>query len=134
MNTSKSGLESYTYTDNMDLNGTVYFRLMMTNRDGSSKYSNVIMLKSGEVSSNELTLMQNPVSNTLNFTYNTPKPGTYIVTIYNAAGLKLFASKINCQPGVNSVSLPIDSKMAKGVYIMEVSGNTERAVKQILKN
>lgn len=134
MNTSKAGLESYTYTDNMDLNGTVYYRLMMTNRDGSSKYSNIIMLKAGEVASNELTLMQNPVSNTLNFTYNTPKTGTYTVTIYNAAGLKLFASKINCQPGVNSVSLPIDAKMAKGVYIMEVSGNTERAVKQILKN
>ena len=133
MNTAKAGMESYTYTDVNDLNGAAYYRLKMSNKDGSEKFSNVIMLKAGDASSNSLTLMQNPVTNSVNFTYNAPKPGTYSVSIYNTAGLKLFASKINCQSGVNSVSLPIDAKMASGVYVMEVSGNAERAVKQILK-
>jgi hypothetical protein len=132
MNTNKQGAESYSYID-ANFNGTTYYRLKIVNKSGSISYSRTIVLKDGESKANNLVITQNPVASSLNFNYTANAAGSYIINLYNAAGIKVYTSQITMQKGFNVSSISVDSRIVPGAYIVEISNNAERSVAKIVK-
>jgi hypothetical protein len=132
--TNKVGAESYNFTDGKELDAVTYYKLKIENKDGSTSYSNVIILKSAnEKATTGITIFKNPVESTLTFSYNATAAAQGQVSIYNTLGVKVYSSRIATQKGMNAVSLNLDSQMASGTYILEVVNGTERAVTRMIK-
>ncbi|HET7897331.1 MAG TPA: Ig-like domain-containing protein, partial [Flavisolibacter sp.] len=94
MNTGKSGAETYNFAD-ASQNGAVYYRLKVVNKSAAFFYSRTIALQqAGEAKASNLTLLQNPVTSTLNFSYQSVSNSTGVVNIYNMSGVKVASSQL----------------------------------------
>jgi methionine-rich copper-binding protein CopC len=68
----------------------------------------------------KITLLQNPVTSTLSFTYTSTQNETIEVTVYNMAGIRLQSQKLQATNRPNVLTIPLDGKTAKGQYILSV--------------
>ncbi|MER3470518.1 MAG: hypothetical protein C4330_04090 [Chitinophagaceae bacterium] len=133
MNTAKQGSETYSYTD-ASFSGTTYYRLKAINKTGSYTYSRTIVLKAnGYSKQNNLLLTQNPVVSSLNFNYTATASGSYIINLYNTAGVKVYTSQVTMQKGLNASSLSFDNRIAPGAYIIEVSNGSDHSTAKLIK-
>lgn len=131
----KVGAESYTFADSHELDAVTYYKLKIVNKDGSVSYSNIIALKSAAPESRSaLTILQNPVTSTLNFNYTSSTATQSTVTIYSTTGVKVYSSRLNSSKGTSTVSLNLDSHLAAGTYLLEVANGVERSVARMVKN
>ena len=132
--TEKQGRETYTYDGPSKLESNISYRMKLVNKDGSSSYSKVLAFSmQNDQKKNSLEMLQNPIYNTLSFTYHATGNGVYKVALYTPAGVKVFAKPVSMQQGSNTVSLSIDCSLPVGSYVMEVTGTTERITTMIIK-
>ena len=130
----KAGAESYSFSDAAELGATTFYQLKIVNKNGSIAYSNIITLKSTAAKrATSLTILQNPVAATLNFSYAATAGGQTNVAIYTTSGVKVYSSRISSLKGTNAVSLPLDRHFAPGTYILELSNGTDRNVAKMVK-
>lgn len=131
---SKSGAESYQFIEKTQAEGTIFYQLSMVNKDGSVSLSHVIRLQeTSTAEGNTLHLLKNPVESTLRFTFTSPNAEANNVALYNMAGVKVFSTRINSHQGINTVSLNLDSRVVTGMYVLEVSGATQRRTTKLVK-
>lgn len=130
---SRSGLENYSFTDNLELSTTTYYKLKIVSKENRINYSNTIALKNAKVSATKLMLLGNPVAASLDFVYNASVSAPCKVSIYTMAGAKLLATQFNSQKGNNVLSLQLNQKLAAGTYLLEISNEKERSVVRFLK-
>ncbi len=124
---AKVGTETYTYTESAKLEGGAYFRIKIINKDNSISYSKVVYLKNTNgTTTEEITLLQNPIQSALAFSFNATESAPAKVNLYNMAGVKVYSFNIAIQKGTNTIVEPVDNKIAKGTYILEVSSTTQR--------
>jgi hypothetical protein len=132
--TSKVGAESYVFSENIALAGGAYYRIKVVNKDDSRAYTKFISLKNdGKTLASAITLMLNPVQTTLSFQFVASVSEDAIVSIYNVTGVKVQTFTIKMQKGVNSILHPLDSRIGRGTYILEVSSNTQRSAIKLTK-
>jgi len=133
-NTDKQGVEGYNFTDATMLTAKVYYRLKMVGKNESVAYSNVVFFGDVSKQSSSLTLLQNPVYNAVNLNYTVAGNTAADITIYTAAGVKVLSQKQSLQRGINSISIPLNSMLMKGIYLLEVregaNSQTVKFVKQ----
>ncbi len=130
---TKTGIETYTFHEALELTTESYYRLKIINKDNSISSSRIIALKNGKANGgNAITILQNPVRSTAAFNYTTALAGIYDVSIYNAAGLKVYTSKVNCQKGINALSFGMD-RYNTGTYVLEVSNDSGKTVTKLMK-
>lgn len=123
--TTTTGLESYQYADPIKQSLTTYYRIKTVNKDNSISFSNVVALKSGdEKQVNRLTLLQNPIQNTLRFSFTSLTEEKAEVAIYNLAGIKVYQQSMMASKGSNSISFEVEASLPKGSYILAVQSGT----------
>ena len=113
----KIGNEQYQFIDAIPTQTTSY-RLKVVNKDGTAFYSPMILFKAAAEAA-KITLIQNPVQNTLRFTV----PATqYIsaITIYNINGVIMYSDKTGAAKNQTTISLPLPSNLPPGIYILQV--------------
>lgn len=118
---------SYTYNDVLQIKNATYYRLKITDKDGSFKYSSVIVMnaKSGI----KLDIYPNPASNTLVVTH--PKASVNsLVKIINIDGKNIFAQ--NMQNGATQSTIDV-SNLIKGNYLVVFENDGARSVIQFVK-
>ena len=127
-NSTRVGVEAYSFTESSELTEDSYYRLKMLNNDGSFGYSRIIALKNFSEAAGDkgITMMQNPIGSSLNFSFNASSTGVYYVSLYSMYGVKVYGSAISCQAGTNAVSLPIGDQLSSGTYVLEVTNYKER--------
>jgi hypothetical protein len=131
---SKSvGEEIYSFIDPSTLSGLVYYKIKIINKDNSISYSNVVIVKPAAASSNQLSILRNPVKSTLYFSYTSLASGHYNVAIYTVGGTKMSNRKMYMQKGTNSLSVDLNNALPAGGYILEVTNGSERQVAKLLK-
>ena len=81
-----------------------------------------------------IVLKKNPVHSSLDLSFYAIRTESADITIYDIAGVKLSTTKMKTQKGVNAVTLPLEPKMANGVYVVEVRSGTGRWTAKFLKN
>ena len=129
--TQKQGNESYMY--NEAAQASAYYRLRIVNKDKSASYSKVILIKSQTTTANTVNLYQNPIQETLNFSFNSTANASNEIAVYNLVGAKVYAEKLLAQKGTNSVSIKLNSHLTSGTYILEVKNSTERSIAKFIK-
>ncbi|SEQ96754.1 T9SS type A sorting domain-containing protein [Neolewinella agarilytica] len=107
---------AYNFSDNQPYNGLNYYRLKMTDLDGSFEYSHVITLfVDGD--QNELSVFPNPTTNILHFK---GLARTRVdVSVLDALGRTVIVQTINTSAGLDVSRLP------NGTYYLEISSADE---------
>ena len=129
--TQKQGNESYRYKETAQ--ATAYYRLRIVNKDKSTSYSKVLLIKSQTTTGNTVNLYQNPIQETLTFSFNAATNANNEIAVYNLVGAKVYAEKMLAQKGTNLVSIKLNSHLTSGTYILEVRNSTERSIAKFIK-
>jgi hypothetical protein len=129
--TATQGNETYQYKETAQT--TAYYRLRIVNKDKSTSYSKILLIKSQTESANTMSLLQNPVQETLTFSFTSATNANNEVAVYNLVGAKVYAEKILAQKGKNSVSVKLNSYLSAGTYILEVRNANERSIAKFIK-
>jgi len=130
--TATAGEENYSYKD--DLVSSAYYRLKLLNKGSQVIYSDVIFIKKQGAVSNILNLQQNPVKNTLQFTFTSDSNGQSDVTVYNMLGVKVYQTSFAASKGANAISKTLDGQIKGGTYVLEVKNATNRSIAKFLKD
>ena len=112
---------------------TAYYRLRIVNKDKSTSYSKILLVKSQTTTASTVNLYQNPIRETLTFSFNSATNASNEISVYNLVGAKVYAESLLAQKGMNSVSIKLNSHLASGTYILEVRNSAERSIAKFIK-
>lgn len=107
-----NSVASYTFMHNNAPEGKNYYRLVMVDKDGSSKLSDVQLVNVGK--GILVNIYPNPVKNRLNISFNTSLNKPASLKIVNAFGQVLHQQQL---AGTTQIDM---SKYAAGMYILQV--------------
>jgi hypothetical protein len=117
---------SYSFQDKTKIDGTVYYRLKMMNKDGSFTYSNIVVLNSKM--KNSLSVYPNPASESITLFHGLLSSNAS-ANIVGMDGRKLM--QLNLLPNATHTLINIQS-LAKGVYMLSYQdGNNVQTIKFI---
>lgn len=130
--TNNGGLNSYAYFDAVAQRGANFYRIKVTERDGSVKYSNVLNVRlAGNASA--VSVYPNPVKGgTINIQLENLDKANYFVNLYNQMGQKVFTKQLNHDGRTASFIVELPSSLSKGIYNLQVMSNAYRAIKNVV--
>ncbi len=117
----------YSFEDNSVKGGPNYYRLKMIDKDGSSRFSNVVLINSTIVSG--VSVFPNPAVGNINLSHEKATRGAVISVVgLNGKVLKTYP----VQPGATQTGLSV-AEMVKGNYILIFNNNGSKSVTQFSK-
>jgi hypothetical protein len=125
-----TSISRYSFKDVSPLNGTSYYRIKQTDRDGKFSYSDVIRITAGDAVAKGLRIFPNPVAAKLPLTLENGNWANkkVTVTIYNAIGGIVRQEQLTF--GSDSrAKLNVDG-LQKGSYFITTSINNEKQTLQ----
>jgi type IX secretion system substrate protein len=128
--TSKSGSETYSFTESIAGNN-IYYRLKMYDSKQSASYSKILQFQNSTNSA--LKIINNPVGDRLTISFNSAKSQPIDVRIYDVSGRLHMKQTINMYAGNNIVNVPLSSSVRTGVYAVEVSDGHEKQSAKFIK-
>jgi hypothetical protein len=117
----------YSFNDAVAITGTTYFRLKMTDKDGSFKYSQTVVLNSKK--SIKLEVYPNPVSNTITLSH-TKADNTASIKIVTVEGKTI--ATYNVQVGATQTSIDA-TKLTRGNYLVVFENEGAKSTSQFIK-
>lgn len=113
------GATGYQYTDNTPVAGNNYYRIRVSDKDGSIYYSKVALATfAGQ---NSIRIFPNPVTNgKFSLTINQPQ-ARYSVRLYNTAGQLVLLHNIEHRQATGMYEITLNSTVAKGLYRISVT-------------
>ncbi len=131
--TEKYGTEDYQYTETINSNDKVMFRLKMFDKGQDIDYSKILVFQPKSSNTNEIKIYGNPVNDKLTFSYTSNETQTVNVKVYDLTGKVIMSQKVNSLEGSNMMSLPLASTFKTGMYVVEVSNGTDRQTAKFVK-
>jgi Secretion system C-terminal sorting domain len=125
---TNQGILKYNYKDDITAvpATTLYYRLKITDRDGTYKYSPVVLVKTQSAISNQIIINPNPVyQGNTNVRFHSSFNGLTQIHIIDVTGKILLQQSFNARTGNNSVAINNLSVLLKGTYIMQVINQYE---------
>jgi hypothetical protein len=117
---------SYLFRHNSTDPGKTFYRLLMKDLDGSSRYSSIVVV--GDNTRNVRIYSNVLHTNSIELTGNIPLDK---INVYNTSGVELYTKNLNGTEGYISIQLP---SLAKGIYLVRLQGGdfvkTERILVQ----
>lgn len=123
----------YSYTDGNPAGTVQYYRLRQVDRDGRSKFSNVIQIKGKQAA--RLTISSvypNPARNEITLSITSPVRSTVTVSIINMNGQTMGQQTIAIGTGSNSLPVNI-SNLPAGYYMFKLTSEHGSAVTRFVK-
>lgn len=114
----------YRYRDTQPFMGMNYYRLKMTDKDGSFRYSNIVAIKFSLENKNVILVSPNPVSGDIHTRITLPSPGIYRLELLNGLGQVVLSREIQSYQGVyqETIQRPIGLK-AGSYWLRLVDGS-----------
>lgn len=117
--------QDYSFTDDSNSKGKLYYRLKQTNLDGTSKYSTIVEIEAGVPLTYRLEQnYPNPFNPSTNIQFSLPQKGNVRLTVFNNIGEKvaeLVNSTLNA--GVHTINFNA-AGLSSGIYLYRFeSGN-----------
>jgi len=125
----------YSYLDAKPIPGKNFYRLKMTDRDGSSRYSNIVLLENEDKGA-IITLQPNPTQPGRDalLQINSREPGDAFVSISNIMGQVVKSIKLSNPTGNVQATIP-STGLAQGNYIVTIrnaKGEISETIKWII--
>lgn len=117
--------KNYSYNDETPGDGANFYKLGITDKDGSSTYSKVVSVRNDNIS--KIKVYPNPVKGTLHLDYNSPQGNSVNVIITSLNGEKVFAGDFNVSPGNNQLKINVTNFPA-GIYYLKLQNAGEQKV------
>lgn len=116
---------AYSFVDkNIPLNTSyVYYKLILTDKDGVLSYNNTISVKLTLENENAIQLFPNPVHQVANVSFIAKEQQTVKVTITDLTGRIILSQFNNALIGNNKLSIDVSS-LSSGTYILRLEGKT----------
>ncbi len=118
-----AGPNKYAYADH-DVNSlassVIYYRLKMVDIDGQYKYSNVITIYRGDVTT--MRVAPNPTTGETKLTINAVTDGTVVWKLRDNSGRVVMHNTVQLRKGLNNVNFNI-GHLSRGLYFLNVSGD-----------
>lgn len=123
---------NYSYVDNNELAGTVYYRLKQTDFDGRHDYSNVVEVTKVVTSYALAQNYPNPFNPTTAITYSIPQNSFVTLKVYNVLGSEV-AELVNgeVQAGVHKVNFN-GFDLNSGVYFYTIKAGNFSETKKLM--
>ena len=129
------GYVEYNFLDTLNNIEKVFYRLKYTDKLNHTEYSNTLSFTTKiETTKSDIKIFSNPVNDNLSFSFPAKANQITNIEIYNLLGTKVYAKKINSLDGNNHVSIPMQSFILKGTYLLALSNATDRQSTIFLKN
>ena len=128
---NSSNRHAYSFTDiGIGKSGKtiVYYRLLSSDLDGKTAYSNVISLRLKGNSNLDVRLLSNPVKNDLQIVLSGAKGITQIL-IRDLSGKTIYKNNIENENG----QITVPANVQAGVYVLTVRSNNEQKTVQFVK-
>lgn len=121
--------KSYRFIDTDPSTGKNYYRLKMVDKDGSFKYSVVIMLSKGN-GTDQFRVFPNPAHEQVNVLIASPGDGNRdkIINIWDMNAKIVKRTKVNVTPGSNMFTVPL-KELRPGTYLMQEGQHITRFIK-----
>ena len=130
--TQTTGNEQYRFTDAANLS-KAFYRIKLVNITNAISYSGTLLLENRSAGIRPLTINQNPVDAYLNFAYQSDENTTGTISIYNGSGVKVYSQQTNLAKDVNSITINLDGKIYRGLYILEVKTSMNHNTVKFIK-
>lgn len=118
---NSNSTSNYSYVHNSPANGNNYYRLLQTDIDNRTSYSDVKVLRVNDIN-DAFVLMENPVNNhTLRIQANT----SALLAFYTSDGKLLWQRQVNAGP--NSIDV---GRYANGVYLLKMNSTLHKIIIQ----
>lgn len=119
----------YSYLDNNVSDATTYYQIKLTDNDGATSFSPVIVMRKDGISG--ITLMGNPARGVVNLNINNNNAGKYNIELYSIDGRRLASQVYNHPGGSGKVSITVPGAV-KGTCIVKVSNGTEKQTMKVV--
>jgi hypothetical protein len=121
INANNFAINKYSYTDAFPSNGYNYYRILSTDINGATKYSQVMNVFSGKGFS-EIKVFPNPVTgNKINLQMVNQPVGIYNIRLINSFGQSFMASQLQHPGGSSTETISPSQNIPKGIYHLEVT-------------
>jgi Secretion system C-terminal sorting domain len=114
----------YSYTDNIAGIAKQYYRLLQTDLNNSSRYSNIIVVKGEKAPTLSVDgLYPNPAANYVNLAINTPAKNKITILVIDLTGKVLNSQIAVLEVGVNAIQINTTS-LTIGNYLLKIVDET----------
>lgn len=122
-NGNSSSVINYQFTDSKATNASEYYRLMQTDKDGHTSYSNIVLIKGGTIDGFRLnSIYPNPAKNSVNVIITSPENKAITLIITDITGKTVGKQNFSLNNGGNNVDVDI-AKLPSGSYFMKAICN-----------
>jgi uncharacterized repeat protein (TIGR01451 family) len=112
---------------------TIFYRLKMIDIDGKTTYSKAVLIRKNSQSSDQITLLPNPVANHAQMLITSATSSDIEIRVINASGKRVLFQRSKIYAGNNSIALNDVSKLINGLYLLQVvQGDKMQAIKFII--
>ena len=118
--TSLSGTATYSFTDPFPGNEKVAYRLRMTDKNQKAEYSKIISFNAAADTEKYVSLLQNPVLDKLNVSFQTKERETVNIRVIDMTGSVRASERMNVESGNNVLYIPLSASLPTGSYIVSV--------------
>jgi hypothetical protein len=129
-NTDEATAQSYSYTDQDNWNGKLYYRLEMVDRDGKANYSNIISISLQEAQS--IRIYPTQVENGNFFVETSASIQQARLELFDMGGRRLQEKLWSVLEGRQQVAVNNNGSLPAGAYIVRLSDNRSTLAKQII--
>jgi hypothetical protein len=130
--TQSTGNEQYRFTDAANLS-KAFYRVKLVTITNAISYSGTLLLENRSAGIRPLTVNQNPVDAYLNFGYQSDENTLGTISIYNGSGVKVYSQQTNLAKDMNSITINLDGKIYRGLYILEVKTSMNHNTVKFIK-
>jgi hypothetical protein len=134
MNTGTASSNLYNFTDNTSLQGTIYYRLKMTDLNGKVSYSNTLVFNMNDNTNQLFKIYPSLINDNATINIKSANGEQASVQFFDMSGRYVYQKKIALQQGFNSISINGLSSLQKGAYTAIVrDGNTMHSQKIMIE-
>jgi hypothetical protein len=112
-------VNGYEFPDPNGINGVIYYRIKMENRDGRYEYSRIIKME-GKTMALSFGAVINPFRDDLSFEIVSPQNSRSDLTLVSMDGITIRKMTVVLNPGFNNIHMPAAS-LQRGIYTLQVN-------------
>ncbi|HEY4285813.1 MAG TPA: T9SS type A sorting domain-containing protein [Puia sp.] len=125
----------YQFTDRLlpSPGATLFYRIKMVKFDGTTSYSNIVVLRTTSNTGILTTsLVPNPARTSTTLVIRSTSSGPARILFLNTAGTILYSRSVVINAGTNTVDLSVPAHLPAGIYIVRTSTASESSVSRLI--
>lgn len=130
---NNNGSKNLSYTDQYEIQGTVYYRLKLIYKNSNTNFSQIVILnKENDLQIGAISLEPNPAIDYISLVMFLKKPEQVGLIIYNTCGQRISSANYSLNTGYTKLDIPTSS-LASGTYFLFIKQKNMQVAKRFIK-